>query len=461
MVSAGDPMDTMLGRRTARRYRERVAELRRWMRAAPVPGSVPDELPLLQAYHEERPGRFVDVDALFIQHHLGPLVPRLRAMIADGLARDRCWFVDIPYSTNPDVRSALGAMVQEEDRHPWPLDDPLEPYSRRQVERVESVVRRLLAASTGRHVLVVDDGAYFLRVLLRLRRTEPGALQGLVGRLRLVEQTTRGHRYLQEPAARQLLEELDAPAVTIARTVTKTAFEGPFIGESVARRLSRRMEADDDLALRSGARVAVVGFGTVGRATFRALTAGQGIEGVDVVEWDRARHEAIRRAGGRPLRRLRDDGAYDLIVGCTGKASFRLEDRVRLADGARLVSASSAAVEFNREGFVELADRLPDDEIEIVDREATRSRGIRADVAFRDGRREFTLVSAGFPVNFDGRIECIPLPLIQATHVLLYAAACQALAAKRPGVASLDPEVDRWIAVRALAFAEAATAATP
>jgi hypothetical protein len=111
-----------------------------------------------------------------------------------------------------------------------------------------------------------------------------------------------------------------------------------------------------------------------------------------------------------------------------------------------LASGSSAAIEFNRQDFVELADRYPDDEIEIVDREATRRKGIHATIRFnREGGNGFAFVNAGFPVNFDGRMECLPAKVIQATHSLMYAAARQALKQPAPGWQPISEEADSWI----------------
>ena len=133
-------------------------------------------------------------------------------------------------------------------------------------------------------------------------------------------------------------------------------------------------------------------------------------------------------------------------MGCTGYNSFKLDQRALLADEAILASGSSAAVEFNRPAFVELADRYPDDEIEILDREKTIAQGIHAKISFQqEGGKKFTFLNAGFPVNFDGRLECLPTRTIQATHCLLFSAACQVLQQKSPGLRLIDAEIDNWI----------------
>jgi len=142
---------------------------------------------------------------------------------------------------------------------------------------------------------------------------------------------------------------------------------------------------------------------------------------------------------------------YDLVVGCTGYNSFKLDQRALLADGAILASGSSAAVEFNRAGFVELADAFADDEIEVLNRADTRTLGIHAPITFqKEFKKRFSFLNAGFPVNFDGRMECLPTRIIQATHVLLFEAGRQALRSKNHGFEMINAEIDAWIFDQAL-----------
>ena len=101
---------------------------------------------------------------------------------------------------------------------------------------------------------------------------------------------------------------------------------------------------------------------------------------------------------------------------------------------------------------LELADRNPDDQIEVLARERTREEGIHATIRIRDGERRLSFLNAGFPVNFDGRMECLPARVIQATHVLLYAAGLQALRARKPGLAAINRADDRWTFERALSY---------
>jgi hypothetical protein len=193
-----------------------------------------------------------------------------------------------------------------------------------------------------------------------------------------------------------------------------------------------------------------MGFGPVGEAVTKALFKSCPELEVDVVEPDVAKHQRIEKVGARALTEMPasviEEKRYDLMAGCTGYNSFKLHHRSLLAKKSILASGSSAAVEFNRAGFIELADAYPDDEIEVVDRDETRRKGIHATITLRhEGGRHMSFLNAGFPVNFDGRMECLPNRLIQPTHCLLYAASRQALRTPEPGVHQFDPSLDAWL----------------
>ena len=415
-----------------------------------IPHSPPVCLPLLDKYreHDPDPQIFANIDVLFIQHHLGPFVPRIQSMIEDGLNPMRCWFVDIPYSTNEDVYHELRKLGCPGSQTAEPFNHPLAPYDRSQSQRVAEILRRISTRRDPRTLLVVDDGAYFARALNEFRRNEPGMVE-VFRNSRVVEQTTRGHRYLQEHA-NELVEAYKLSVVSIARCQTKLGFESPFIGAAVSRAIRRALESRGNVIDRLK-HIALIGFGSVGQATTLALLRLKPDVQLDVVEIDEAKHKHISILGCQPMKELPHAKQYDLVAGCTGYNSFKLHQRALLADEAVLASGSSAAVEFNRADFVELADAFPDDEIEVLNRSETIAKGIHATIEFQQEKnKRFFFLNAGFPVNFDGRMECLPTRLIQATHCLLFATSRQALRSKSPGFEKIDAAADNWIHTQAL-----------
>jgi S-adenosylhomocysteine hydrolase len=414
----------------------------------------PRSLPVLDEWRTIAPASgsaFEKVDVLMIQHHLGPLIPRVRAMLDEGLRIESAWFVDVPYSTCQIVVEELARLGSIEEQRAVQFVDPLAPYEPAQFARVARAIRQL-SWRTNR-LLVVDDGAYFLRTLQSLRSRGEDLVGRFAGRTFGVEQTTRGHRELWRMT--DFIAELSMPIVSIARAITKIEIEAPFVGGSVARAVLRALSGQDDYPeLGRMGRALVIGFGPVGEATARAL-APLSLDGpITVLDIDPAKMSHVTHEGFRFTPRLPESDVFDLVVGCTGYAAFPLYGRFLLADGALLVSGSSAAVELNREGFVEIALADPLDQLEVVDAAATLATGIHATIHIRDraaGRSQtLSLANAGFPINFDGEVEGLPVAGIQATHALMFAAARHVLGLTSPGVARLPTSVDLAICKLAL-----------
>lgn len=380
-------------------YDERI---RKALRLFPetIPDEPPEKLPLLdefRASHPRKSNALADVEVLMIQHHLGPLLRRLDAMFEEGLRPERTWLVDIPYSTNETVRMEVLERfgIPRQNASP-PFRDPIAPYAKLQLHRVQEIIQHLAGCMKSSRLLVVDDGAYFIRALEELEAVSPGFADVFRERTHIVEQTTRGHRYFSEPEHRpyRLLAEevLAAPVVSIAKAKTKMDIESPFIGAATSRSLKRTLRHEKGLDVRDLGRLGVVGFGAVGEAVFRALSHFGHRGPITVIDPDVSKHSRIKQRKGRPRRALQKslpkERRYKVLVGCTGYSAFGVRNWKLLEDDAYLVSSSSAAVEFNRKQFVDLADLYPDDDIEIVDRSATMKGGIRAPLRIRNTRTE-------------------------------------------------------------------------
>jgi hypothetical protein len=95
-------------------------------------------------------------------------------------------------------------------------------------------------------LLVVDDGAYFIRALSNLKAYEHGTTDVFRNRTYIVEQTTRGHRNIEEEKYSLLVKDLvNAPGVIIVRCRTKVDFESPFIAAAL-RASFKRFERDNE-----------------------------------------------------------------------------------------------------------------------------------------------------------------------------------------------------------------------
>ncbi|MGE5257715.1 MAG: hypothetical protein ACM3KE_13640 [Hyphomicrobiales bacterium] len=125
---------------------------------------------------------------------------------------------------------------------------------------------------------------------------------------------------------------------------------------------------------------------------------------------------------------------FNLVIGCSGRASFTVDDNVYLEEYAFLASASSGSVELSREDFIELADSSKIDE-----------KNIHSDLRFRLVDRKATFLNGGFPVNFEGKVNCIPTRYMQPTATMMVSASLQAITCSAKGVLKLDPDFCAWL----------------
>ncbi|MDH5234748.1 MAG: hypothetical protein OEW77_07280, partial [Gemmatimonadota bacterium] len=425
-----------------------------------------EDLTLLGRFRSAHDAAFDGMASLFVQHQLAPFNARVQAMCENGLDPSHTWFVDIPYSTNEDVQARLYSSPVPAAHCARRHCDPFVCYSGEQRARVDEILRRMAGEGTDAPVLVIDDGAYILQALVD---AQPDVRERF-RHARVVEQTTRGHRFLESATGHQVIQELGIAAVTVARSATKTRFEAPAIGAAVASAIRNAVKGRRDAVPREGPlRVLVIGYGSVGEASALAVRRFDGETAIDVVETDRYKREEAARQGfgtlgvvpGSVVPGRESSFRYDWVIGCTGGTSFTKEHLGILADGAFLVSGSSAAVEFDRASLVEQADRDGTDDFWIVNDRSKDATNIRTDIAFQLHEKRFTILHAGFPVNFNGEPEHIPTSLIAPTHCLLYAAARQAVAHDTPGLRLLEPAVDHWILEKSLEHLRSVMCAAP
>jgi hypothetical protein len=400
--------------------------------------TIPRRLPVLDRYVSSQHGRqpLEGVTALLIQHQLGNHFPQAAALLALGLKREQVIWVDVPYTACPQVREAVIEELRLDPGcfrvHDFQVLDRYPPY---QMARIQRVMHDLLRDPPER-LVVLDDGAYFIEAAACFVRQLPSVA--------VVEQTTRGLIKIEEsPALSRYARRL--PIVNVARSKPKSTLEPPFIGRAVCDSLSRYL---DQLPHGGDLRCLVLGFGAIGARVAEYLPERLCCERgqVHVFDPDHARQQLAQYAGFPPWDRGSPDACFKLVVGCSGRRSFTLDDRDHLANGAILASASSGTVELSRQDFIELANISPLDDISVEP--VQPDRGVHCDLRIRLPDREVTFVNGGFPVNFDGRINCIPSRYIQPTPAMMVAATVQAAAlleTSRTGLIDLDPEFCAWI----------------
>jgi len=409
-----------------------IQEMKHWQ----LNDEIPYRLPILDRWLETAAQDLPlkGVAGLLIQHQLGNHVPQTRALIELGMAPEDIYWIDIPYTSTPAVRKALQTLGIPAANFLISDFKLLDNYAQFQRLRVQGFLRWLFG-KPPKHLLVLDDGSYVLEALACLK-SRPQAIS-------IVEQTTRGLIKIEESAALGFCSN-EFPIVNVARSRPKTLLEPPFIGAAVCDALKRKLGkrwvfGPTDHCL-------VLGYGAIGQQVALFLNEAQGIprDRIHVNDPLGDRMESAAAAGFKNWSRDTFDIRFKLVIGCSGRDSFKLGDYALLEDGAFLASATSGTVELSREHFIELADSSPDDDIWIV-RKGLDEMNIHGNITVHFIDREAIFINGGFPVNFDGRINCVPAHYIQPTPTMMCAAAVQAHNSSGKGLISLDPSFCSWL----------------
>lgn len=411
----------------------------------PCDQAIPPALPMLDALVDEyaagaRP--LENITLVLIQHQLGSMVRMAEALIRLGADPSRLHWIDIPYTANTAVRDALvglGIPPRNFADGYYHLELPYARYQRRRVQEMVLRLRQTLADEHDR-VLVLDDGSYFLEAL--------SCFAAPTTEIRVVEQTTRGIIKIRgDESLRAYCDHVTVK--NVAESAPKKNIEGPFIGQAVCFSLSVALAGR--LAGVRKPRSLILGFGQIGQSVAESLTTEHGVprELVHVADPSPDARGAALAAGFQPWdRRSAGRLRFGLVIGCSGTTSFGIGDRVFLEDGAILASASSGSAELSREAFIELADTHPADDIYVYDRDTLHTKPLHTDIRLRLVDRDAVFLNGGFPVNFDGAVNCVPPRFIQATHALQVGAAIEAVTTEEKGLLPLSEKLCDWVTMR-------------
>jgi hypothetical protein len=234
------------------------------------------------------------------------------------------------------------------------------------------------------------------------------------------------------------------PIVNVARSTPKKKLEPPFIGRAVCTALLHKLR--DRFSPGHGGRCLILGFGAIGSQVARFVSDSLGFKRNLIFVFDPVRCRCCwARSEGYSLWERNDlTTRFNLVIGCSGRASFTVDDYVYLEDDAFLASASSGSVELSREDFIELADSSKIDDIEILG-QALDEKNIHSDLRFRLVDRKATFLNGGFPVNFEGKVNCIPTRYMQPTATMMVSASVQAISCSAKGLLKLDSDFCAWL----------------
>lgn len=342
------------------------------------------EMPTLKSLADKRDLVFSAYRMIILLHFLEDLLPFLYSLESRGLDPGKALLLykDYPYAHFDMVSHTLrdrGFVCK------GPIGD------------IESInlteVLSHFCENSDEPIIVIEDGGYILPAFHR-----EIALQRHVTRLRgVVEQTTYGARRALEVLSELADEDgarLGAPLINVAQSEVKSLYEPWFVAEAACMNIRSLVELSW-----TNTRVVVLGYGAIGRAAFTYLQRNRAQ--VAVCDPSPLRLVLARNNQalfvGQTLEEVveqfdRHNWPVDFIIGTTGYKSVKSNHAETLAKWhTRLVSMSSKRVEFDLQGFADIATN-----VELL-RLADRVIGTR----YMFGANGYIDVLAnGYPVNF-------------------------------------------------------------
>ncbi len=373
-----------------------------------------------------------------LQHLFGSTASLIDTIANDRIAPQDVFLLGKPYSTNPQVMRFLeiarGYWVHP-DSTAQMVDVENDRLLDSRIETVFHAIEHRLRNRRGNQpsrVLLIDDGGRAIRLLHSDRFA---AIRPL---FTCVEQTRCGARVVADLS-------LEVPVINVAESWVKLEYESPLIAESVTYELTKQLAAMHRAGIENGARALVIGYGSIGRAV-SAVLRDSGHD-VAIYETDAGRRVAAFHDGFDVCHMLRpalERGG--IIVGCTGLPVLDHEDYRHIGDGAVLISASSADVEFRAWQLRRQGENLgrPQAWDKLSGSGSTHDMRTQHPCfslyRIQQQQRRFYLVNGGFPVNFDGGIDPIEPRKIQLTRSLLFLGALQASRTFTAGLFDLDSD---------------------
>lgn len=401
---------------------------------------------LLKRFKVPAKSPLAEANVLACRHLMGSTVAELHAIQA--LFPDMKIFevMGKPYSANRLAVDALRNLDIEVNIEscdiPALRDQPLGTYAARHKRIARSVVDRYIRkyGDTGIPLVVIDDGGALINAVGR---------KVLTGEIRspivAIEQTTHGLFAIQEFLFHPKAQASGFALISVADSRAKLDQESQLIADSVMScvdqwlALLRAIGLPGEPLASSSQRVGIIGFGPVGATIAKDLALRS-----KVTIHDRNRRKLI-------LAKSFDlDVAWsveelfsrsDIVLAASGGTSIDAETTAYLQDGTILISASSGDLEFS--GLSELSGWTIETQPVLPTAGHTpfdSSHGLLV-ARHKDGRTVYVL-NRGFPVNFDGSHDPIPVEDIQITRALVVGAVLQAAGA--PDGASLVGETAKF-----------------
>lgn len=392
---------------------------------------IPDSLPLLEyvsdMYSLRNTQPFKGYKILAVQHLLGASLPLFETFEKGGADPEDIHIVGKAYSSHPLVVESLQRKGYNLDfAKSFEFIEGL-PYDTILERNILSMINNIsLSDRMSDKYLLIDDGGKAIRMLNSIN-------DGIRNRISCVEQTSRGANLLQGIP-------LYVPVVNVARSHTKTIYESPSIAKAMV---------DEFLSLRDeykrcgildelNNQVALVGYGFIGENVANRLLA-EGFE-LKVSELDIQRRSIAVSNGLAIVENYRNSfTSAGIIIGTTGGNNISEADLNNARNGVMLANMASSDIEFGAwdlrpRGIIVHQNRLPSDEYYLNSQMPLPWRSLYK--VNLHGKNAF-LMNGGFPTDFSGKINPIPIENIQLTSALLLGGVVQAVRSRDSGLQDL------------------------
>lgn len=351
---------------------------------------------------------------IYVQHILRSNCDCAEFLVKRGVSKGRLHIFGKAYSTSEVAleyyrkQSFAAQNIGTGYGYSEPFDDAL-------IVAVTAEIKAIIAGGVQK-LLLIDEGGIAIQAASAIPE-----IKGI--QVAVAELTARGaHHY-------HLLQDY-APIVDVARSDAKKRVEAPLIAESMAELLAARVEKVIGKSL-AGLRIGMVGVGAVGGALERRLQAmGGSTRAFDVLQ---------DRSSERSLSALLSSA--ELITSSTGQGMDWGPLLPSLPPNVLLANCGSSDIEFQP---WRLRAQLPEDGFLIGSPESPWTDNI----SIITPSSRATILSGGFPVNFDGSPDPIDASKIQLTRAILMAGAIQATLSESAGVHDLRPDLQHELVAR-------------
>jgi S-adenosylhomocysteine hydrolase len=361
-----------------------------------------NKMPLLESTDRfVKPADWSNTLIIACQHLLESNFLYFEKLVASGLSPKNLFMIGKSYSTCDSVMDdfrALGAYVAPSSNR-FDSHQSFNQQFHADIAVFFEHIASQVCFTTFDKVLIMDDGAELL-LYAHQHIQDLGNFAG-------VEQTSSGFHKLNTI-------EVRFPIVNVARSQAKLMLESPFIAEAVIQNFDHYL-TELDLHPTS---ILIAGSGYIGNNIYEQLKDRFTVQRYDI-DKDKSDFDHTELDAMLPN--------FDVILSCAGTTVFLPDDYQYFKCGVILGSASSSDVEFSAVHLRQLAEPTSD---------------VHADIRVPGPNGMIHLFNAGFPLNFDGSRQLIPLHKIQLTEALLYTALCLARTGVYPaGITDFDEEI--------------------